>query len=424
MATLTRPTGQRGAAALIVTMMLFFAMVLVALFVNRNLVFEQRSSANQYRATQAFEAAEAGLEWAQAQLNANQRIGSDCLPGDDAAAPSFRGRLLILDTLSGKLAPVTWLDSGVPTPLQPTCVRVVGGWSCACPVDGPPVLAVSSGLAPAPAFTLQFIATGRPGLVQVASTGCSRLAGPCQPGTNTGGPEAIARVEVLLGRVAGLRTPPAAALTTRGAFDAGAAAIGVHNPDPATGLAIHAGGPIQAANAQLSGPAGSSLATALASNDGSLASLSADQFFASYFGVARSAWKRQPAVTRLAGGGDLSADVVAAVATTADAALLWIDGDMTLTGPLTLGSADRPVLIVVDGQATLVGAVALHGMVYSHAMAWNSTGGGAFLRGAAIAETGYSGDGAPALHYDTQVLARLTGDSGSFVRVGGSWRDF
>ena len=35
---------QRGAAALVVTMLLFFAMVLVAVFVNRNLVFEQRSS--------------------------------------------------------------------------------------------------------------------------------------------------------------------------------------------------------------------------------------------------------------------------------------------------------------------------------------------------------------------------------------------
>ena len=37
---------QRGAAALIVTMVLFFAMTLVAAYVNRNLVFEQRISKN------------------------------------------------------------------------------------------------------------------------------------------------------------------------------------------------------------------------------------------------------------------------------------------------------------------------------------------------------------------------------------------
>ncbi len=42
---------QRGAAALVVTMLLLFAMVLVAAFANRHLVFEQRSAANQARST-------------------------------------------------------------------------------------------------------------------------------------------------------------------------------------------------------------------------------------------------------------------------------------------------------------------------------------------------------------------------------------
>ena len=40
------PNKQGGVAALVVTMTLFFAMLLVAVFANRNLVFEQRGSAN------------------------------------------------------------------------------------------------------------------------------------------------------------------------------------------------------------------------------------------------------------------------------------------------------------------------------------------------------------------------------------------
>ena len=44
-------------------MVLFFIMSLVAAYASRNLIFEQRTSANNYRSTQAFEAAEAGLEW-------------------------------------------------------------------------------------------------------------------------------------------------------------------------------------------------------------------------------------------------------------------------------------------------------------------------------------------------------------------------
>ena len=60
----SHPRAQRGAATLIVVMLLFFIVSLVAAYAGRNLIFEQKTSANQYRATQAFEAADAGLEWA------------------------------------------------------------------------------------------------------------------------------------------------------------------------------------------------------------------------------------------------------------------------------------------------------------------------------------------------------------------------
>ena len=60
--------GQRGAAALVVTMLLVCAMLIVVAVGNRNAVVETRASANQYRSTQSFEAAEAGLEWALARL--------------------------------------------------------------------------------------------------------------------------------------------------------------------------------------------------------------------------------------------------------------------------------------------------------------------------------------------------------------------
>ena len=60
---------QTGAATLIVVMVLFFIISLVAAYTNRSLIFEQRTSSNQYRSTQALEVADAGLEWAISQLN-------------------------------------------------------------------------------------------------------------------------------------------------------------------------------------------------------------------------------------------------------------------------------------------------------------------------------------------------------------------
>ena len=418
------PRWQRGAAALVVTMLLFFAMVLVAVFVNRNLVFEQRSSANQYRSTQAFEAAEAGLEWAQAQLNHNARLGADCQPTSDVSATSFRARYLGYAKATSAFVPLTWTNAGVVTALQPTCVRTGSGWSCSCPASGAPMLTAPVGNNPAPAFTLQFTAGARPGIVRVVSTGCTRLAGACLPGS-TASVDATARVQADLGLLGGLRTPPAAALTTRGAFDADAAALGVHNPDPESGIAIHAGGAIAASQARLGTPAGASLAGALVGNDAALAALSADQFFTAYFGLDKAGWKSQPTVTQVACSGNCAGALAAAVADAGDSPMLWIDGDATLAGPLTLGSAQRPVVLVVTGSLRLDGAVTLHGLVYGQALNWNHTSGaGAALRGAAISESDYRGDGAPELFHDAPLLALLKGNSGSFVRVSGSWRDF
>jgi hypothetical protein len=56
----TRAVGQRGAASLVVVMLLFLALSLTAAYTSRNLIFE-RNPANQSRSTAAFEAAEAGI---------------------------------------------------------------------------------------------------------------------------------------------------------------------------------------------------------------------------------------------------------------------------------------------------------------------------------------------------------------------------
>ena len=64
-------------------------------------------------------------------------------------------------------------------------------------------------------------------------------------------------------------------------------------------------------------------------------------------------------------------------------------------------------------------------LLYGASLHWNDAPAGtAILRGAAIAEGAYSGNGAPEFVYDAAVLSRLQHDSGSYVRVPGSWRDF
>ena len=423
MQMLSTTTRQRGAAALVVVLVLLFAMVLVAGYANRNLVFEQRSATNQYRSTQAFEAAEAGIEWALAQLNANQRIGADCEPSADAAANSFRSRYLSIAPKTGVLTPTTWSDAGVATPLRASCIRAGDGWSCSCPANGLPNLPAPTGTTPAAAFTLQFAPAGKSGVVRVVVNGCTSLAGTCLAGS-TGLAEASARIEAAFGLVAGLRTPPAATVTTRAGFDAGHAAIGLHNPDPFTGIAVNAGGGFSAPLARLTPPAGSPTTGLLAANDSALAGLPIERLFVSYFGVDKATWRAQPAVTRISCTVDCATVLGAAISAAADATLIQVDGDLVLAGPITLGSPQRPVAIVVSGAVQFDGAVDLYGLLYAAALRWDNTTGAAYVRGALVSEAGYQGNGAPELFYDALVLDALQRATGSFARVNGSWRDF
>ncbi|CAG0944685.1 hypothetical protein GPROT2_02782 [Gammaproteobacteria bacterium] len=416
------PRSQRGAAALIVTLVLFFVMTMIAAYANRNHVFEQRASANQYRAAQAFEAAEAGADWAIAQLNRAQRVDVGCLP--NASAPTtFRERHLAVNPASGLQVPIPWDNAGTPAPLQAACVRHGSGWDCSCPSDTQPVLAAPAAAGPSPAFMVQFEAVPQPGVVRLLATGCTQLGGACVP--SAGASDAVARVQLLLGWVPALASAPVAALTTRGAVQAGAAAIGLHNADAASGgIAVHAGDGVDAAAARLSTAPGGSVNDAIVEHDAALHSATAERSFAGLFGMDKALWQQQPGVTRLACAGNCAATLSRAASTSARP-MLWIEGDMQLDGPLVLGTADRPVIVIVSGAARLAGAVVIHGLLHAASVEWNGAAAGtAALRGAAVSEAGYAGNAEVDFVYDAAVLATLKAHSGSFARVPGSWRDF
>jgi Tfp pilus assembly protein PilX len=421
-------THQRGVAALVVTMTLFFAMLLIAVFANRNLVFEQRASANQYRSTQAFEAAEAGLEWAQAHLNNVARIGADCKASGDTTGTSFRERYLRIATPGAGFSAVLWNNAGVATGLQPACVRGDAGWQCSCPASGAALLAApvsATPSAPAPAFLVEFLPGAKSGVVRIVSRGCSNLGGACAPGSGSPA-DAVARVEASFALLPGLASAPAAALTLRGALDVGAAALGVHNTDPASGaVALHAGAGVQAPALRVGGAPGAASNASIVSPDPRLTALGPAQLFASYFGLERTSWNQQPVVTTLSCAGNCAASLEQAVAAAGSNALIRIAGDLNLEGPVNIGSREQPALIVVDGAAQLRGAVTLHGMLYANAVRWDgAVPSGSLVRGALVSETSYRGDATPDLVYDPAVLAALRQRTGMFARVSGSWRDF
>ncbi len=415
--------GQHGGASLVVVMVLLFSMALGVAYANRSLLFEQRTSINQYRATQAFEAAEAGLEWAQAMLNDPHAIGADCLAS--SSGDSLRERWLRFDAARLRHVPLTWNDAGRATSLHAACARTAASWSCACPAGGHPVLDPAAAAQASSAFIVHAEALDRPGMVRLVASGCTGVAGACAP-AGTAAAEATSTVQAVLALVPGIASLPTAPLTARADVDAGSASIGLHNPEPAShGIAVHAGGRFVGTQARLATLPGTSPLHAAVAHDHALAGMPAERLFTAHFGLDKASWRSQPAVHRLACTGDCSAALAAALAGLRGRALVWVDGDLTLSGPLTLGTPAQPVIVVSTGAARFGGALTIHGVVHAASIAWNhASSGSALVRGALISEAGYSGDGAPDLFYDADVLRTLRHDSGSFVRLPGSWRDF
>jgi PilX N-terminal len=415
------PSSQRGAAALAVTLLLFFVLALVLAFANRHLVFEQRTATNQVRAAQAFEAAQAGVQWGLAMLNSHQRINEDCLPDNSNSASLWRERHLQFNT-STRLQHATAGHTAA-------CVREGNEWRCHCPAQGLASLPLTQNDEPVPGFVVQLLETTTPGQVHLQSKGC-HSAGPACWNMNGEAPagEAQAHQQVHLALVGGPRTPPAAPLTARGHITG--QALGAHHPDAASGgVALHAGGSVQITAPQLSSVAGGSTSHAVAAMDADLAGLNPDVLFTAVWGMGPQRWAAQTSVRPvLCSGGvsnDCSSALQQAIAQRGNR-LLWVEGDVLLdagSSTLPLGSPDQPVVLVVRGQLILRGAVQIVGAVYANELQWQQASSNAGLQGAAWSTGNVTTDGAPQFVWNAAVLSRLRWNTGSWAVLPGGWSD-
>lgn len=420
------PVRQRGAAVLGVTLLMLVVLALMVGFASRNLMFEQRASANQVRSTVAFEAAEAGLEWAQALLNSGRPIGADCTPSEEPGAASFRDRFLAYDATSQRFEPRTWSDGSANVALQAACVLTDTGWSCACPNAGHPTLVAPPVTGAHPAFLLRFVAAPRSGMVKVVAVGCDHFAPACLPGlAGAAAGDATAQTQVLLALAPALATTPIAALTARGDVTA-EGPLALANTDATSGgLTVHAGGHAALPLASLINVPGSPASASVAANDAQLSAGDGEGLLTRWLGIDRARWRQLPNARVLRCPADCAADVALALGAGNPYPLLWIAGDLNLEGPNTVGSAEQPVMLVVEGQTRLSGGVQVHGVIVSLAAAWDTSGStNARVQGALIALGSVVGTGAPTITFDAAVLARLHAQTGSFARVPGSWRDF
>lgn len=405
---MTRLRPAQGAASLALIVVWLVAASLVVLYANRVLIFEQRASANQLRSAQAFEAAEAGIEWALAALSHPGPVDSQCRPTDAAGARPLRERWLQVDGTTGRVS---------AGPAQAGCSRAASGtWQCSCPDSGSP--AWPSGDTAATAFSLRVEAGQRAGSFGLVAAGCANATGPC----TTSPADAQAQVSTVVASLPLLARPPGAALMAGGSIELGAGTRVSNDHAASGGVTAAAGGPVtRDATAQLISLPGRPGAASIAAEDASLQDVA---LFVRVLGLAPATYRDLPAVKVLDCGSTCRSRDISAAWASGRQPVLWVNGGLDLDADLPLGTAEAPLLLVVDGPLRLTGAQEPWGLVMARSVAWQHAGGGiARLRGALLAQGDVVLSGGVQVMFDAAVLQRLS-RLGSFVRVPGAWHDF
>jgi hypothetical protein len=153
-----------------------------------------------------------------------------------------------------------------------------------------------------------------------------------------------------------------------------------------------------------------------------LAAQGPEAWFRNQFVLDRVSYQRQPATVRV----DCTAGCNRAAI---DAALLmnprnpiWAEGNVNLDTGGAFGSADAPVMLIVNGTLTLSDAVQGTGFAYANQISWASAG--ARWNGAMVSASTFTATANATLVFDRPALNTIRLNYGSFVRAAGGWNLF
>jgi Tfp pilus assembly protein PilX len=291
---------ERGAASLAVTLLLLFGISIIVFYANRSLIFEQKTSANQMRSTIAFEAAEAGLEWALGQLNDPRVLdaAASCTPATTPllTSVSFRGRYITPTAASGS-TPAGFYP---PANARAACsIAANGTLTCDCPLPGTaPTL--DNANAALPRFRVEFRAlAGDPVAVEVLSIGCTSADAQCGDTAGTAS-DATSVSRTIVKLVPTFSNTPNAALVSGAATTVSGNLSVVNTDQSAYGVTINAGTTVdEGSGTTVATLPGTPPSASILPNDPSLSTLSAadadgNLFFQSFFGKSMEAYRADP----------------------------------------------------------------------------------------------------------------------------------
>ncbi len=103
--------------------------------------------------------------------------------------------------------------------------------------------------------------------------------------------------------------------------------------------------------------------------------------------------------------------------------IAWFEGDIRIAGNGVLGTAGKPILMVVDGDLTMAGNAVYNGLIYTSGN-FHTDGGAATINGAMVVEGDFLANEVLCIHYKPAILNNVGKAVGPVARVAGGWRDF
>lgn len=362
---------KRGAATLITAIILLTASTLIIMFAAHQSHMLQKITGNQNRNAQAFESAQAGLEFAINYLRQNAttitagKSGGYILPYSDT-------------NTSATLANGSTYTIAYSNPIANN-YNIINVTSSGTSDDGSSIRVVSQQLALGSLLV-------DPTDISFSSKGTLTMGGNATI-TNTSG-----------------------------------------NTTVRSGSSVSLSGSAQTVLSSGTSSTAGNIQSDIQQNSASLSSMSQNDFFATYFGTTdTSVIQNQVANTYTNNTNTNYSSTLNGMTGTS----IWItqtDGTTaSLNGNTTVGSAANPVLLVVNGSFSMSGNVTIYGFIFVIGTTGLTTltGNSAIYGGMATSDnTSMSGN--VTLTYDSTVLNNLQNNSSMryYAKVPGTWKDF
>jgi len=386
---------QTGVATMVMSITLLVSVSLMSVYSAQVSVMNQRISSNQYRTTQAFEAAQAGIDSVFANLDMNVIQNALCTGSGTETDVNDICYSLPPASGSGSLASFSDADISLHS-LSTKNQQTVGEYNVSFEKHA-----------------------DFENMVTLTITG---YAGD-NPMSAEGSKPNI-RITQDLVKTGLMSNPPSVPLTSKTTIEIKSSTVIINESTSGNGKAFCANGSVK-----MEGDPDLSRANGSTSNSGEYDGMDNDTYFKYFFSESKEALKQRAIDNNavLSCNECSASNIQSIIASSNDSDIIWIEGGIKINGAIDVGSAASPKIFIVEDDSLIEHSNAkFYGILYVMGQLEYDEGS---ITGAVVTEGHVKMDNddegiTAVITYSDDVLSNLDRKFSQLTRVSGSWKDF